>query len=99
MKTKEFQKHCADIVTKMDDKYKIERSAQLALAQLVEELGELAKEVNRKNLRHQEAEKGKLEEEFADVFLQLAKMAEMHGIDLEGSVRKKITQLKEKGYL
>ena len=98
MESTEFQKYCADVVSQIDNKFNIDRDAQLALCQLVEEIGELAKEVNRKKLRNKEAEFADLENEFADVFLQFAKLADMHGIDLEKSVAQKIERLKERGY-
>lgn len=99
METKEFQKKCADVVNKIDKKYGIERDPQLALAQLMEEIGELAKDVNFKRLRKQEPDKENLSGEFADVFLQLAMLAEMHGVDLEEAIENKINKLKERGYL
>lgn len=99
MDIKDFQKYCAEIVSKIDQKFKIKRDAQLALSQLIEEIGELAKEVNRKNLRHEDPDFKKLENEFADVFLQLAKLASMHEVGLEKAVNQKIKELKERKYL
>ncbi|MFH1401506.1 MAG: MazG nucleotide pyrophosphohydrolase domain-containing protein [Parcubacteria group bacterium] len=99
METKEFQKKCAEVVNKIDKKYGIDRDPQLAFTQLVEEIGELAKDVNLKRLRKQEPDKENLSGEFADVFLQLAMLAEMHGVNLEEAVENKINKLKERGYL
>ena len=99
METKEFQKKCADIVDKIDKKYGIERNPQLAFTQLMEEIGELAKDINLKKLRKQEPDKENLSGEFADVFLQLAMLAEMHGVDLEEAIENKVRKLKERGYL
>jgi len=99
METKEFQKKCAEVVSKIDKKYGIDRDPQLAFTQLIEEIGELAKDVNLKRLRKQEPDKENLSGEFADVFLQLAMLAEMHGVDLEEAVENKINKLKERGYL
>lgn len=99
MEAKEFQKYCSDIVRKIDKKFDIDRDAQLALAQLVEEIGELAKEINRKKLRHKDAELKDLENEFADVFLQFSMLASMHGVDIESSVERKIEKLKDRNYL
>jgi len=59
----------------------------------------LAKDVNLKRLRKQEPDKENLSGEFADVFLQLAMLAEMHGVDLQEAVENKINKLKERGYL
>ena len=99
MEFKEFQKKCADAVDKIDKRYGIERDPQLAFTQLIEEIGELAKDVNLKKLRKQEPDKENLSGEFADVFLQLAMLAEMHGVDLEEAVENKVRKLKERGYL
>lgn len=99
MEIKEFQKKCADAVDKIDKKYGIDRDPQLAFTQLIEEIGELAKDINLKRLRKQGSDKENLSGEFADVFLQLAMLAEMHGVDLEEAVENKVGKLKERGYL
>ena len=99
MEIKEFQKMCADVVSTIDKKYKIERNPQLAFTQLVEEIGELAKDINMPELRKKNPDQDNLAGEFADVLLQLAKLAEMHSIDLEEAVEKKIEILKKRGYL
>lgn len=90
---------CAEAVTKIDAKHGIERDSQLAISQMIEEIGELAKEVNLKKLRHKEPDQNNLAGEFADVFLQLAKLAEMHNVDLGEAVEGKIKELKQRGYL
>jgi len=99
MEIKEFQKMCADVVDKIDKKYGIERDPQLAFTQLMEEIGELARDINLKRLRRKEPDKENLSGEFADVFLQLAMLTEMHNIDLEEAIENKIKKLKERGYL
>ena len=99
MDIKEFQKKCSDVVDKIDKKYGIDRNPQLAFTQLVEEIGELAKDINLPKLRNKKPDKENLEGEFADVFLLLANIAEMHGIDIENAVHNKIRELKERGYL
>lgn len=99
MDIKEFQKKCAEVVSKIDKKFEIERDSQLALSQFLEEIGELAKEVNLKKLRKKEPNKENLSGEFADVFLQLAMLADMHGVDIEEVTENKIKVLKERGYL
>ena len=96
MEVKDFQKLSAEIVKKIDNKYSISRDAQLNISQLVEELGELAKVANLKKLRDKDPEKKDLEDEFADVFLQLAALADIFKIDLEKSVLEKIKTLKQR---
>lgn len=96
MELNEIQKLASEIVDKLDKKFDVKRDAQLNLSQLTEELGELAKEVNLKKLRKRTPEKKNLEDEFADVFLQLAKLADSFNIDLDKAVLDKIKILKEK---
>jgi len=99
MNIKDFLKICSDAVSAIDEKYKINRTPQLAFTQLIEEIGELAKDINMPELRKKDPDKDNLAGEFADVLLQLAKLAEMHDVDLEEAVEKKIETLKERGYL
>jgi len=99
METKDLQKKCAETVDKIDKKFNIGRDAQLCFTQFVEEVGELAKDINSKRLRGKDPDVENLSGEFADVFMLLAKLAEMHGIDIEGALDKKIEKLKVRGYL
>lgn len=94
MDMKEFQKLSVEIVDKIDKKLDVSRDAQLALSQLVEELGELARAVNSEKLRNKKPEKKALEDEFADAFLLLAKLADLFEVDLEKAVLDKIETLK-----
>ena len=48
----EFQEKCAKIVEDIDAKYGINRDAHFSFAQLMEEVGELAKEINKPKLRN-----------------------------------------------
>ena len=96
METKEFQKLASDIVKKIDKKYNINRDVQLNLSQLLEELGELARVANLKKLRNKNPEKKDLEDEFADVLLQIAALADFFEVDLEKAVLDKIEILKQR---
>jgi NTP pyrophosphatase (non-canonical NTP hydrolase) len=96
METAELQKRAVEIVDILDKKFSVKRDAQLNLAQLVEEIGELAKDINLKRLRHKDPDRENLEGEFADVFLQLSKQADIAGIDLEKAVLGKTEELKKR---
>jgi NTP pyrophosphatase (non-canonical NTP hydrolase) len=96
MEVKEYQKLIAEIVNKIDKKHNVERTSQLNISQLVEELGELAKEVNRENLRNEKPEKKDLEDEFADVLILLIKLADHFDVDIEKAVLDKIEVLKKR---
>jgi len=96
MEIKEYQKLAKEIIDEIDQKFNLKRDAQLNLSQLMEELGELAKVVNLEKLRKQKPDKKDLEDEFADVFLQLAKLADLCDIDLEKAILDKIEILKKR---
>ncbi len=99
METKEFQEKCANIVEQIDIKFDVKRDPQLSFTQLVEEIGELGKDINLKRLRGKDPEMENLSGEFADVFLQLSMLAKMYNVDLEEAVNNKLKKLKERGYL
>ena len=96
MEVKEFQKLSAGMVDRIDRKLGVERDGHLNLAQLFEELGELTRVVNAKRLKRREPGGEELEGEFADVFLQLARLAELLGVDLEKAVLDKVEVLKKR---
>jgi NTP pyrophosphatase (non-canonical NTP hydrolase) len=99
METKEFQKKCVEIVKEIDKKFNIERDPHLCFAQLIEEIGEVAKDINTPKLRNKEIDRNNLEGEFADVFVLLSALADLYDIDFEKAVEEKIKILKEKQYL
>ena len=96
MDVKELQRRAVEIVDKIDEKAGLNRDAQLGVSQLIEELGELAKEANREKLRNQNPELEDLEDEFADVLLQLCKLADLFGVDFEKAVTNKISVLQKR---
>ena len=96
---REFQKKCSDFVKTLDNKYGIERDPQLSFTQLMEEIGELARDINYPRLRNKEIDRKNLEGEFGDVFLQLCVLAELHNVDLEKAVSEKIEILTERNRL
>lgn len=96
MQTRDFQKKCVEIVKKIDKKYGIKRDSYLSFMQLMEEVGELAKDINYPKLRNKEIDKDNLEGEFADIILQLAILADMFDVDFEKAVESKYEILKNR---
>ncbi len=96
METKELQKIAVEIVDTIDKKLNVNRDLHVNFTQLMEEVGELAREVNSKRLRNKDPNMENMEGEFADVLIQLAKLAHTLGIDLEAAVHKKIEVLKKR---
>ncbi|MFC1613294.1 MazG nucleotide pyrophosphohydrolase domain-containing protein [Patescibacteria group bacterium] len=98
MNTKELQKKSVELVEALDKKYNVNRDVHLSLAQLMEELGELARDINLPRLRHKDIDINNLKGEFADVIIQLIRLAEFFDIDIEDAVNGKIEEL-QKRYL
>ncbi len=96
MNMKDFQKRCASIVNEIDRKYGIKRDPHFGFTQLMEEVGELAKDINMPKLRNREIDQNNLNGEFADVILQLSALAEILGVDFEEAIESKIKTLKER---
>lgn len=94
MNVNEFQKYCTDFVKQIDAKYNIERTPQLSFTQLIEEVWELAKDVNSPKLRNKPIDMNNLKWEFADVILQVYILADIHWVNIEKSVINKIEEIK-----
>jgi len=77
MEISEFQRHIKEIYFDNDSK----RGKEKTFIWLIEEIGELAKEI-RKSDKKNEA----MEAEFADVFAWLCSKANLYGIDIEKCV-------------
>lgn len=96
MDMKQFQDKCSLIVQNIDKKYDLKRTPELSFIQLTEEIGELAKEVNRPTLRRQAIDIKDLRGEFADIQLQLSVLATLYDVDLEDAVTYKLKELQER---
>jgi len=96
MQTKELQTKSVELVDALDKKYNVDRDVHLSLAQLMEELGELARDINLPKLRHKDVDIKNLKGEFADVMIQLARLAEFFDIDIEDAVQGKIEELRKR---
>ena len=96
METRELQELAAKMVGTIDERCGVHRDAQLSLSQLVEELGELARLVNLEKLRQRKPQEDDLEDEFADVFMQLAELAFLFNIDLEKATLGKFVILEKR---
>lgn len=96
MEIDQLKNQCSKLVEQLDQKFGIERDVQLCFTQLMEEIGELAKEINKPKLRNKEIDIENLNGEFADVFIQLFALAQMHDINIEEALNSKIKNVKER---
>ncbi|MDO8241063.1 MAG: MazG nucleotide pyrophosphohydrolase domain-containing protein [Candidatus Moranbacteria bacterium] len=96
MTTNEFQEMCAKTVGDIDAKYNIIRDPHFSFTQFIEEVGELAKEINKPRLRNKEIDRENLNGEFADVALQFYALAKILNVDVDEAVASKTKILKER---
>jgi len=96
MEIKKFQKKADEIINSIDGKIGIEHDVNNAFMHLIEEVGEVANQLNKPNIRNEEIEKQKLAEELCDVLIFIARIANIHSIDLEDAIEGKINKLKQK---
>ena len=96
MNLTEFQKEAVKIVDDIDTKYKGTHDNDTTIVHLIEELGEIAREIYNEKMGRDKIDIENLKEEFADVYLLLAKLADNFSINLEEAIKKKIDILKKR---
>lgn len=98
MEIKELQSLTAELIDKIDSKMKFKHDADITFVHLLEEIGEIAREiVNKKGIKRKALEgTNKMEGEFADVIIMLMQLANNYDIDIEKAVKEKIKCLKER---
>lgn len=96
MKIKEFQEKVDEIVKMFDKKFNCEHNVSNTFIHLIEELGEVAKELNKPNIRNEDLRKKELGEELVDILVFTTRLANLHDIDLEKAIEEKINKVKER---
>jgi len=97
MRINELQKMSIEIISKYNKKHDSEHKRETAFPHLVEEVGELAKEINHHiSDWRQKPNHNNLSEEMADVLIQLLILADDYKVDLEDAFLKKIKKLKKR---
>jgi len=91
-----LQQKCVQIVETLDKKFDIKRDPHLSFTQLMEEVGELAQEINSEKLRNKKINYKNLQGEFADVIIQISILAKMLDVDIDEAVEKKIKVLEKR---
>lgn len=92
----ELQELYAKTFSDIDVKTGTVRDIELCFMQLVEEFGDLTKEINKPKLRHKEIDRAKLEGEFADVLFTLLTLSKMYNVDIEKATENKLKILRER---
>jgi NTP pyrophosphatase (non-canonical NTP hydrolase) len=96
MHLQEFQKKATRIVQQLDAKQGVNHESALTLMHLVEEFGEIARELYNEKSGRDVIDKENLGLEIADVMILLAHLADCYNINLEKALKEKLKILKER---
>ncbi len=96
MEIKDLQKKADEIIDKIDEKLGCKHSIDNTVLHLIEELGEVSRELNKPNIRNQEINKKGLGYELSDVLFLISRIANLNDINLEESIKGKIEELNKR---
>jgi NTP pyrophosphatase (non-canonical NTP hydrolase) len=96
MEIDEMQKQIVELINKIDEKYENRHDIDITLIHLIEEFGEIARERYNEKMGRDKLNKQNLEEEIADCFMLLTKLADNYDIDLKKAIDNKIGKLKQR---
>ncbi len=96
MEIKEMQSQANEIINKIDNKLNVKHDLNNTIIHLVEELGELMREIGKPKFRHEEINKEELGNELADVLIFLMRISELNNVNIEDAFRNKVEKLKER---
>lgn len=97
MEIKEAQEKAHKIIEDYNKKHSLEHNKETVFHHLIEEIGELAREIyNEKADWRKEFNKEKMAEEIIDVLIQLLNLAKDYDIDIEYEFNKKIEKLRQR---
>lgn len=88
MEVKELQKKIVEHVEAWDKKRGVLYDEELAFTHLVEEIGEMAHEYISEKARRDEYNADELKNAIGDTLIQLARLANLRGLDIEETVLK-----------
>lgn len=96
MHLKEFQEKAVAIVKKLDEKQGTRHDSELTILHLIEELGEVARELYNEKSKRDKIDKENLAHEIADVMILLTQLTHLYDINLEEALKEKLQRLNER---
>jgi len=96
MELKDLQKECKKIVDGVGDSLNRRHTKDEAFIHLVEEIGEIGREINNQRLRPEKFDKENFKKEFADTLLFLLYLAEIYNVDIQKAIKEKMNELKKR---
>lgn len=92
----ELQKKSSEIIDIIDRKMKGIHDNDTTMIHLMEELGEISRQIYSQKMGRDKFDRENLAEEIADVTMLLNKLATLNEIDVETAVNNKINNLKKR---
>ena len=97
MDIKQFQKEILEVFSEMDKMPNIrEHTKQSALIHLMEEIGEIARQVTSEYHRPEKFDKENLGTELADTLMFIVVLAQFYDVNLSKEMKKSISRVKKK---
>jgi len=98
MEIKEYQKTIKKLLEDIDSEHpdKTHKNVETTFYHLIEELGEISRQLFNEKIGRDKLDKENLAEEIADCVMLLSQLATNFNIDLEEASKKKILKLKER---
>ncbi len=94
MELKELQQKCASLSKEIREKRGNVATDYVSILHIVEELGEIARELYNSERKRKEFSKENLEEEFADIIMLLLEFANRKDIDVSAAIERKMDKLR-----
>jgi len=95
METKEFQNKIIGFLSKWDEKRNDVPTKQKTFTHLIEEIGELARQYVNQETRKERYDEKEVKNAIGDIFIQLTRLAQLHGLDIEETVMEIIKKEQE----
>ncbi len=96
MNLNEFQEESTKLIKEIDKKYGRNHDIKVTLIHLVEEFGEIAREIYNQEVGRGKMDKDNLKGEISDVLMLLAHLANCFDIKIEEAIKRKFSELKER---
>jgi len=96
MEISEIQEKINELINLIDDKTSCKHDNSLTIRHLIEEIRELANEVDKPDLRNEKIDIENLKEEIADVLILTTRLASNNNINIQEAILNKINKLKQR---
>lgn len=96
MELNKLQQQLKELIKKIDDKHKGMHDIETTFIHLIEEIGEVSRQLYNEKIGRDKLDKENLKEELSDVLILTLQLANNFDINLELEVENRIAKLKER---